>query len=109
MATTGPIMYLMYDGSETYGNLPAFTTSSFYTNIETLVEDAGNTNGGTVSVAQSPNGRWYAKITFADNSAKTGFITWANENHSATVNSIRNDKENLPGSYSDWEDYIATV
>ena len=32
-------MYLMYDGSETYGNLPAFTTSSFYTNIETLVED----------------------------------------------------------------------
>ena len=33
MATTGPNMYLMYDGSETYGNLPAFTTSSFYTNI----------------------------------------------------------------------------
>lgn len=109
MATSGPVMYLMYDGTDTYSNLPAFTTSSFYTNIEALVENAGNTNGGTVSVAQSPGGRWYAKITFADNPAKTGFISWANANHSATVNSIRNDKENLPGSFNDWEDYIATV
>lgn len=109
MATSGPIMYLMYDGSDSITQLTDFTTHQFYTNIESLVEDAGNTNGGSVAVAESPGGRWYATITFDNNTQKSGFINWANDNHSATVNAIRNDKENLPGSFTDWVDYIATV
>ncbi len=109
MASSGPNMYLMYDGSDSISDLSAFQAHAFYTNITSLIEDAGNTNGGTISTAQSPNGRWYAKIAFEDNTKKSGFISWSNENKTDTVNAIKTDKENLPGSHSDWEDYIATI
>ena len=109
MESSGPNMYLMYDGSDSISDLSAFQAHAFYTNITSLVEDAGNTNGGTISTAQSPNGRWYAKIAFEDNTKKADFRTWSNANKTDTVNAIKDDKENLPGSHSEWEDYIATI
>ena len=35
---SGNMMHFLYNGSETFANLPAFTTSSFYTAIEGLVD-----------------------------------------------------------------------
>ena len=106
---SGNMMHFLYNGSDTFANLPAFTTSSFYTAIEGLVEDAENTNGGTCSVAQTPGGKWYAKITFADNASKTAFKNWTNPDRATVVASIRSNRAQLPDGNAEWEDYLPTI
>lgn len=108
-ANPGPNMYLLYNGSTEISGLSAMMTSSFYTKIENLVEDAGNTNGGTVSVAQSPGGRWYTKVAFADQAAKDAFKAWSGSSKTSEISAIQSEKEELPGSFTEWEDYIATI
>jgi hypothetical protein len=108
-ANPGPNMYLLYNGSTEITGLSAMMTSSFYTKIESLVEDAGNTNGGTVSVAQSPGGRWYAKVAFADQATKDAFKAWSGANKTSEISAIQSEKEELPGSFAEWEDYLATI
>ena len=54
---------------DTFANLPAFTTSSFYGGC--WRRWMPKVRGGTCSVAQTPE--WYAKITFKSNASKTAF------------------------------------
>ena len=108
-ANPGPNMYLLYNGSTEISGLSAMMTSSFYTQIENLVEDVGNTNGGTVSVAQTPGGRWYTKVAFADQSAKNAFKAWSGSNKTSEISAIQSEKEELPASCTEWQDYIATI
>ena len=108
-ANPGPNMYLLYNGSAEINGLSAMMTSSFYTKIEGLVENAGNENGGTVSVAQTPGGRWYAKIAFADQAAKDAFKAWSISAESSDISAIQSEKEELPGAFTEWEEYIATI
>ncbi len=106
---SGSVMHFLYNGSDDITGLVNFTTHSFYTQLESLVEHSDNTHGGTISVAQTPGGKWFAKIVFADEASKQGWVDWTNTNHSSTREAVRGDKMLLPGSADDWESYLASV
>lgn len=106
---SGIMMHFLYDGDDEITGLVNFTTHSFYTQLESLVEHPSNPHTGTIGVAQTPGGKWYAKIEFADTAAKDGFITWIKANHASTLESIRTDKARLPAGSTDWSEYLASV